>query len=116
MIAVSLVFLTRSFAVGFRALKQARRHEALLQLAEQKLEELLLAADIAQPVEIDREGRFDGDDDDAGWRFDASPLSVPDRPLELERLTVIVEETEQSPPTRISLTTVVPRAWIPEGW
>jgi len=110
------VFLTQSFGAGLRAMGQARRYAAALQVAEQQLGRLELEGEINQRLPADRAGDAKTAQGTFAWRAELSPFAAPHEQLQdparaLDRLTVRVDEATGSAPVRVSLTTLVPRAW-----
>ncbi len=120
-IAVSLVFLTRSFGASLRALSQARRYESAIDIAERRLRELEAVAETAQPLSGDQSGELDTPTGRVQWSVGVQSFQAPhellngDKPA-IDRLTVTVTELRDASPIEVSLTTLVPRAWIPETW
>ena len=112
-IAVALVFLTRSFGSSLRALRQAQDYQHALQLAEGKLAELEAEAELgtlpAAPATTTAAfpepwGKFE-------WSMTREPLDAPHEflrnPPALDRLTLTVTDPRGRSGARVNLTTLV---------
>ena len=127
-LGVSLVLITRSLSTGLRALDQARRTEAVLAFAQRKLRELELDAEASRRFQADRESGTEQPAAAGGyrleWQVTVDPYTAPDAllnppmttPPPLDRLVLTVTERSRRVPVTISLTTLVPREWVPDTW
>ncbi len=103
-VGVSLVFLTRSFGAGLRAMAQARRYEAALAYGERTLQELEAAAEHGEPL---RSGEtVDGI---ITWKLALAPFTDPNELVKNAQLCeATVTVTERSGASaQVSLTTLI---------
>ena len=103
-VGVSLVFLTRAFGAGLRAMAQARRYEAALAYAERTLQELEAAAEHGEPL---RSG--EKDDGIITWKLALAPFTDPNElvanPQLCEATLTVTERSGAS--AQVSLTTLI---------
>jgi type II secretory pathway pseudopilin PulG len=117
-VAVALVFLTRAFGTGVRAMEQARRYEAVLAVAEATLAELEAQGDLNGRLPDERDGEVTAGSQPLRWRLEHDPFEPPhevlaDQPDQgLERLVLTIAEDRDAAAVHITLTTLVPRAWL----
>ena len=127
-LGVSLVLITRSLSTGLRALDQARRTEATLAFAQRKLRELELDAEVSRRFQADRESGTEQLAAAGGYRFEwrvaidayVAPDALLNPPItdppSVDRLILTVAERSRRRPVKVSLTTLVPREWVPDTW
>ena len=115
-VAVSLVFITRAFSTGLRAMDQARRYETLVHVAQRQLIDLETQGELTQQLPTAHRGEVVADKRRFQWDLALDPFLAPNKELagaalDLDRLVLTVAEVRDTAPIRISLTTLVPMAW-----
>ena len=123
-IGVGLVFISRAFTSAMRTLQVARLSDTALLLAEAKLAELELEPQQATPpiFRSPQQGTFAAPYDAFEWAItvQTDPLDPALVAKEPEPLMVWmrleVKAARAGPPAGVTLTTMMRKAWIPEGW
>ena len=113
-VAVFLVLLTRSFGTSLRALRQTQDYQLALRLAEQKLAELELEAELGTlpSAPATTTEAFAGSSDRFEWSMIRTPFTAPHEllngnPPALDRLSLTVSDARGTSGTRVNLTTLV---------
>ena len=109
-----------------RTLQVARLSDTALLLAQQKLAQLEVEGELGNSstptFRSQKDGTFSAPYDDFQWSVTVRP-DAPDpsktvagsEPL-VSWVTVAVQGKQPQRPVRVSLTTMMPRAWIPAEW
>jgi len=113
-IAVFLVLLTRSFGSSLRALRQTQEYQLALRLAEQKLAELELDAELGTlpSAPATTTSAFPEPWSRFEWsmirtRFQAPNMLLNGNPPAVDRLSLTVADTHSTSGARVNLTTLV---------
>ena len=117
-IAVGLVFISRSLSSQLKALRSVEEYDTLASLAQGKLRELeakLLARSLG---EQDRQGVFEAPYAGYRWAVSARVREEPRDPTgdPLMKDVMLSVERAEPPPFAFQLTAVWPASWVPETW
>lgn len=113
-IAVGLVFITRSFSSQLRALAAIEEYATLTHVAHGTLLELERDVQVGVPPSRAREGTFDAPYTAYRWTLSASPLSEDDPPFPRSLVRLSVER--DSPPASLEVQAVWPADLVPSKW